>query len=374
MATGDPADSMFNDDQLPRRVEHGPDQRHADLYAVLTGRVSSIGREARIGEDGSTYNHPRRELAAGPPVGSGLLRAGLLALDADAARSTAACATRCSCRSTPEQQLLHGDHRRPLRHHGPGAGFVAGAVGGNYGNLFKPGVSRRAADHLQDADEGHQRLQDRLEQRGAQPRPGLDHRVLRRSASCARSSARRVTRSSARGYNLSYQRGGMSDFTEVYGNNPGIAIDATRNVTNGNLGTLPVLFRSSDLGAPAISLTRVYPMAPPTASSNVRTFDPDITVPWSESVPAGHAAGALEELDRARCGSSTPQPRPLDPHQPRRRRGTTTRSTSSRTGSWTSSAWRSRTSWRTSPRAWATRGSSTRGRRARCRCRSSSRT
>ena len=52
------------------------------------------------------------------------------------------------------------------------------------------------------------------------------------------------------GYNIAYQRGGMSDFTEVFGSNPGISIDATRSSQNGNLGTLPVLLRSSDLGAP----------------------------------------------------------------------------------------------------------------------------
>jgi hypothetical protein len=43
------------------------------------------------------------------------------------------------------------------------------------------------------------------------------------------------------GYNIAYQRGGMSDWTGTYGNNPGVAIDATRNLANGNLGTPPVL-------------------------------------------------------------------------------------------------------------------------------------
>ena len=74
----------------------------------------------------------------------------------------------------------------------------------------------------------------------------------------------------------------MSDFTEVYGSNPGISIAATRNVTNGNLGPLPVLLRSSDLGPPSdVPLTREYPMEVPSASSNVRTFDPDIRLPWA---------------------------------------------------------------------------------------------
>ena len=85
------------------------------------------------------------------------------------------------------------------------------------------------------------------------------------------------------GYNVSYQRGGMSDMTEVYGDNPGILIDATRSTTNGNLGTLPVLFAggNGNLGAPAIPLTRVYPMAVPSPSSNVRAFDPNIKLPYA---------------------------------------------------------------------------------------------
>ena len=85
------------------------------------------------------------------------------------------------------------------------------------------------------------------------------------------------------GYNVSYQRGGMSDLTEVYGDNPGILIDATRSTTNGNLGTLPVLFAggNGNLGAPAIPLTRVYPMAVPSPSSNVRAFDPNIKLPYA---------------------------------------------------------------------------------------------
>ena len=51
------------------------------------------------------------------------------------------------------------------------------------------------------------------------------------------------------GYSIAYKRPGTSDFTGVYGSNPGVSIDATRNQTNGNLGTLPVLLSSSDLSA-----------------------------------------------------------------------------------------------------------------------------
>ena len=77
------------------------------------------------------------------------------------------------------------------------------------------------------------------------------------------------------GFSVAYQRPGMSDFTSVFGGNPGVSIDATRNQTNGNLGTVPVLLRSSDLGPPPINLTRTYPMSIPSAGTSIYAFDPE---------------------------------------------------------------------------------------------------
>ncbi|MFO7694269.1 MAG: TonB-dependent receptor [Vicinamibacterales bacterium] len=55
IATGDPADSMFSTANFPGASS--TDLTNArNLYAVLTGRVSSIIRDARVGEDGEQYN------------------------------------------------------------------------------------------------------------------------------------------------------------------------------------------------------------------------------------------------------------------------------------------------------------------------------
>ncbi len=90
------------------------------------------------------------------------------------------------------------------------------------------------------------------------------------------------------GYNISYQRGGMSDFTEVFGANPGLSIDtATRNQTNGNLGTPPVLMSYGDLSPGPFNPVRSYPMTVPSASSNIYVFDPNIKVPWADSFTIG---------------------------------------------------------------------------------------
>src|ERR1043165_2527725 len=53
-SSGDPADSMFTTANFPGASS--TDTTNAkNLYAVLTGRISAIGRNARIQPDGSTY-------------------------------------------------------------------------------------------------------------------------------------------------------------------------------------------------------------------------------------------------------------------------------------------------------------------------------
>lgn len=75
--------------------------------------------------------------------------------------------------------------------------------------------------------------------------------------------------------------------TEVYGDNPGILIDATRNLTNGNLGALPLLLTGGNPRPPNIPLERIYPMNVPSRSSNVRAFDPNLRLPFAMSGTLG---------------------------------------------------------------------------------------
>jgi hypothetical protein len=79
----------------------------------------------------------------------------------------------------------------------------------------------------------------------------------------------------------------MSDFTEVFGNNPGISVDVNRDQNNGNLGPLPVLLSSGNLGAPPFDLTRTFPMAVPSISSSVYVYDPDLKTPHSDTYQVG---------------------------------------------------------------------------------------
>ena len=99
------------------------------------------------------------------------------------------------------------------------------------------------------------------------------------------------------GWSRSYERHGMSDFTGVFGGNPGITAIGNRTLNNGNLGAIPVLFRSSDLGPPpycsggatppaCIPQSPEYPI-PANITGSVNTFDPNLQVPFSDSWTVG---------------------------------------------------------------------------------------
>ncbi len=85
------------------------------------------------------------------------------------------------------------------------------------------------------------------------------------------------------GYALAYNRPGMSDFSDVFGSNPGVTIDATRNLNNGNLGPVPVLFRDrSALGPPSFPTTATFPYTE-IQTQDIQIFDPNLQVPYADS-------------------------------------------------------------------------------------------
>ena len=92
-------------------------------------------------------------------------------------------------------------------------------------------------------------------------------------------------------YSLSYNRGGMADFTGIFGANPGITVTANRTQALGNLtqdgGPLPVLLRdTSRLGAAAFPTAPVYPNSG-LVTDQINTFEPNLQVPYAQSWTAG---------------------------------------------------------------------------------------
>jgi hypothetical protein len=284
IATGDPADAMFTNANFPNAS--ATDLTNAkNLYAVLTGRITSIGRNARIGDDGTTFT------ILGPSNQYGRLNQwGTFIQDSWRVRQNLT--INAGLRYDVQQPFyaLNDSYSMATMDDifgvtGTGAGFVPGSVVTDTGNLFKPGTLQGAKTTFKQFPKNTKGYNtdwgNIAPSAGAAWTIGSNEGLLHRIFGSPGDSVIRG------GYSRAFQRGGMSDFTGVYGGNPGIAIDTTRNQTNGNLGTLPVLLSSSDLGAPPTNLTRTFPMQVPNASSSVFAFDPNIKTPYADSYTIG---------------------------------------------------------------------------------------
>jgi hypothetical protein len=275
-SSGDPAEGMFTTSNFPGASTTDITNARA-LYGVLTGRVSAITRNARIQSDGSTY----KILGASNQYGT-LPQWGSFISDTWHVKP-----------SVTINAGLRYDVQRPFYAQnnsysyatlddifgitGVGSGFQPGSTVNNLGNLFKPGALQGSPTTFKQLQQGSNAYNtDWLgfaPSLGAAWTVGADRGLLHLLLGSKGNSVLRG------GASLAYLRGGMSDFTGVFGGNPGIQIDTSRNQTNGNLGSLPVLLSSSDLGPPAVNLTRSYPMAVPNASTNVYAYDPHIKTP-----------------------------------------------------------------------------------------------
>jgi hypothetical protein len=284
MATGDPADAMFTQANFPGASS--TDLTNAkNLYAVLTGRITTLTRDARIAEDGTTYNILGQSMQKGR-----LWQIGFFLQDGWRWKPNLTINAGLRYEVQLPFRALNNSYSFATMEDvfgptGMGNGLVVGSTVSGIGNLFKPGTLQGSPTMYSMLEKNSKVFATDWNNlapsigvawtTGAES--GLLHRLLG-------SKGDTVIRG---GYSISYQRGGMSDLTEVYGDNPGILIDATRSLTNGNLGTLPLLLTGSDLSAPSTPLTRVYPMAVPSASSNVRAFDPNIKLPYAASGTIG---------------------------------------------------------------------------------------
>jgi hypothetical protein len=281
--TGDPSDGMFVGANFPGA--NSTDLTNArNLYAILTGRIQSIGREARIGQDGNyTVLGSSNQYGRLPQYGTFL---------------------QDNWRLKPNLTINAGlryDVQRPFFSlndsysyatlddlfgvTGKGAGFVPGSLQTGLGNLFQPGTLQGSPTTFKQLNKGvnayNTDWSNFAPSIGAAWTIGSDagwqHTMLGKPGDS-------VLRA---GFNRAYQRGGMSDFTGVFGNNPGISIDATRSQANNNLGTVPLLLSGGDLSAPSVPQTRNFPIPVPSVQSNVFVFDPNIKTPYGDSVSLG---------------------------------------------------------------------------------------
>jgi hypothetical protein len=287
IVAGDPSDAMFSTANFPG--SSSTDITNArNLYAVLTGRVSSITRDARIDVNTDKYV----PLGQGYTVGR-IYDMEFFAQDSWRARPNLSINAGLRYAIQLPYRPLNGSYSTATINDvmgitGPGAGFQPSTLVTNLGNLFTTKQEGRLPTYQQMTAGTFAYKTDK---NNFAPSVGFnwtisaDEGFLRKLVGQPGDTVLRG------GFNMAYQRNGMADFTGVFGSNPGVSIDATRSMGNGNLlssGQSYILLRTPGvLASPAIPESRSYPMSVPSQSSSVNMFDPNLKVPYAMTWTAG---------------------------------------------------------------------------------------
>ena len=275
IATGDPADPMFNTQNFPNASSTNLADARA-LYAVLTGRVNQVQADARLDENSGKYMY----LSPGVQRGQ-LHELGGFIQDQWRARE-----------NLTINAGLRYEYQFPFvsRNNSYATATVADIWGvSGVGNLFNPGVMTGAVSQFQNLTKNTNAY--KADVNNLAPTLGLTYRPSAQKGlfrSILGNDGDTVLRAA---YTLAYSRGGMGDFTAVYGGNPGITITANRNQALNNLVLdnqgLPLLFsQTGRLGAPPFQDAPVYPNSG-IITDEINTFEPNLKVPYAQSYTAG---------------------------------------------------------------------------------------
>jgi hypothetical protein len=276
----DPANAMFTVANFPgaSSTQLGA---ASNLYALLTGRVTQIGGNARL--DAATGKY----VYVGPGLQEGRLREyEVFAQDRWRLRPnvTLNLGVRYSLQNPfqPKNSLYSTANINQVC-------GISGAADDSSCNIFKAGSTpgqRPTYDQYKKGSKAHN-----TDLNNIAPSVGFAWTPAQKSGALGRLMGTEGDFVIRAGYNRAYSRPGMNDYTGRLNANPGIAIDATRNSNLNNLGAAPLLFReTSRLGAPAFPESPAYPL-PAALASSINTFDPNLQVPSADSWSAGIQRG-----------------------------------------------------------------------------------
>ncbi len=271
--TNDPANAMFVTANFPGAAAADV-TRAANIYAVLTGRVTSIAANAGLDEKTGKYVY----------LGNRVQRArqremGIFAQDSWRFRPNLTLNLGLRWEVQFPFIALNGSYSKTTLE---GLFGVSGP-----GNLFKPGTLTGSVTQFEQFKEGERAYNpdytNFAPSFGFAWSPNFKSGWLRRLTG---EGGQTVLRG---GYSIAYSRRGINEgFRAIVSANPGVTITANRNLTLGNLvggslGSLPLLLReTSRLGPPAFLSAPTYPFRGQiTDSANV--YDPNIKVPYTQS-------------------------------------------------------------------------------------------
>lgn len=280
IVTGDPAEAMFTTANFPGASTTQMNNARA-LYAILTGRVSAINRNARLNEDTNQY-----EL-----LGNGFQRGymkqwGFYAQDNWRLRNDLT--INAGLRYELQQPFVSTNNSYSTATLADVCG-ISGIGSDGQCNLFKPGTLTGKAPVYVNYTKGTPAF--KTDRNNFAPSLGLTWRPAFQNGALRRIVGDDGDTVFFGSYALAYERAGMADFSDVFSDNPGVSVAVNRNATLGNLNNdgkgFPVLFRdTARLAAPSYSTTQQYPLAA-TLSDTVHIFNQDLQVPYSQTWAGG---------------------------------------------------------------------------------------
>ena len=260
----------------------------ANLYALLTGRVTQIGADARLNDAG-------KYVYQGVGLQRGRLReTGVFVQDQWRLRQNFTLNAGIRYDVQLPFYALNSLYSKASIEQVCG---ISGAKDDTSCNLFQPGVTPGVRPTYSQYTKGSKAYN--TDYNNVAPSLGMAWTPARRTGVLGGLMGPEGDFVIRGGYNRSFSRPGLNDFTGRLNANPGIVIDASRNANNGLLGTVPLLLReTSRLGPPVInngSETPVYPLVP-VITNSINTFDPNLQVPYADSWSAGVQRGLTRNM------------------------------------------------------------------------------
>ena len=268
---GDPADAMFVLGNFPGASTTNITNARR-LYAILTGRISEVRGVARLdpGTNKYIYLGQSDQRARQRQVGLWL---------------------QDGWHVGPNFTLNYGaryDLTFPFvaENNSYSIGDLDDVYGvSGVGNLFKPGVLAGQAPTFRQLSTGERAYP--MDWNNISPSIGFAW-----TPSADAGWRRRITGGPSEfvvraGYNRSYTRLGLTDFAGQVANNPGVSLNAFRQLGLGNLGPLPLLMRDPGrLGPAPFPETPSFPYTE-VVTGDITIFSPDLVVPFADTWQAG---------------------------------------------------------------------------------------
>ncbi len=297
----DPAAPMFNTANFPGASGANLNSARG-LYALLTGRITSIAGNARLDEETDKYKY------LGASTQRARMRQGdVFVQDSWQARSNLTINYGLRYSAQLPSLALNNSYSRATRATLFGVSGVPAHCDLSHPvpqdcNLFQPGVrgvpptfaQLKKGEPLYDTDWNN--IAPNL---GVAWRPTASGGWLRKLLGAEGDSVLRGA------FSRSYNWEGLEPFTDLSLLNPGITITTDRSVTLGNLGDLPLLLReTSRLGPPAFLETPAYPLSE-VITQDLFMFDPHLKVPYADTWTIGfqRALGKNTRMDVRYVGS-----------------------------------------------------------------------